>query len=201
MAELYLFQTGRFYPLSDGLNSRSFIAPVETNISKPVIPSSYILFEHIQNLKAVCSKHDGYILCPYYRHGDYQLLVTGKSIYALDQTPKDAVVREIIEEAGIRPLNVVSGSQGYNVNINDCERLGQSLNIYGQFQSMSSHQFATYERSNRHLAEKINVIIYGQRDEFITLYDGVIIKRPKFAESDIIGFLIIPTKKILADLV
>lgn len=197
-AELFLFRSGKFYPLkNDGVN---FIAPVSTGINKPLIPSTFINSEHLANLRNLCENFDGYILGPYYSEGDYQLLVTGKTILQVDKTIEDAIIREMMEETGVKPNTLKKTPYGYNVNIADCEFPDLSVPIYGELQNFSRQSFAQYEESRYKQSKKINTVIYGRYDDYYDLYADVKVKRPKFAETNIIGFVIIPTKKVLKDL-
>lgn len=197
MAGLYLFRTSRFYPLTPHEKEpKTYLAPKNSGITKPIVPSEYVNDEQLSCVKELCDSYDGYILCPLYTYGDYQLLITEKSIYQVDADEEATVIRGVSEEAGIRPFSMTKTSLGYNICVKNCEQLDPSDNLYGNFQSLSNRNYLSHKIRYKKLSKKINVVIYGQRDSFMKLYKGVKINRPKFAEPDIIGFLLIPTNKV-----
>lgn len=197
MAGLFLFETGRFTPLvRDG---KCFKATPNSGIDKPISPSSFWEKDHAANVTNLCRNYTGYILCPYYSYGDYQLLVTGKTIYKLDTSNEEGIIRKIIEETGVKPAHLSLTDDGYQVDIS-CGRLfNPKTPIYDDFELMTKKEFSLYEKKNREKTTRINAVVYGQFTDFKKIYTGKV-KRVKFANADIIGFLLIPTSMVLEHL-
>lgn len=193
MAQLYLFDTAKFTPLEQ--QGKNFIS---ANVT--IRPSLYFQKPHRDNLLEICKKTKGYILCPYYLLGDYQLLITGKSVDQMDTTIEDAVKREVMEESGLNPADLVKTKHGYSVDINKCKLYTRNINPYHKLVRLTFRQFKKYERDHQDGVQKLNVVIHGELDDFKQIYEDKIIARPKFAERDIIGFLLIPIELVKSDL-
>ena len=198
MAHLFLFETATFYPLTD--DGKNFIPPADLKLPDKLVPSSYIRKEHIANLRALCSGYYGYILGPLYAECDYQMLVTGKTVKKMDRFVEAGVIREVYEETGLYPTRTYKGKHGYDVYIGKCSLPKHVKNPYGDYASMTREEYSDFEFSQRDSNVRINAIIYGQYNEFVEMYKGVDVKRPKFAEENIIGVILIPTLKVVNDL-
>lgn len=194
MAQLYLFDTSKFTPLEQ--QGKNFIS---ANVT--IRPSLYFQKAHRDNVLEICENEKGYILCPYYLLGNYQLLITGKSVDKMDNTIEDAVKREAMEEAGLMPSSIIKTKHGYSTNINKCSSYRKSYNPYANLVRLTFRQFKKYEQNNKHTSQKLNIVVHGELDDFKQIYEDKIIARPKFAERDIIGFLLIPIELVKSDLV
>lgn len=165
--------------------------------------SSYI--SGLNNVRRFCNAMDDgnyHVLCPLYKAGDFQGLVTGKTIRGLDPNPERAAHREVEEETHIhfrQPFQRYESSFLANVDEDGILLPTDSdVRVYGRFANYTELQFKQYEVTNRSYSQKISTIVYGSIDSFTEIFEVQDTSyKLKFAEADIVGFLLIPTATLL----
>ncbi len=136
-----------------------------------------------------------YIVGPLYDKHDYQLLVTGKEIKGVD-ADRDAIDREVSEEISLYSDKVLNYNgdryYGYSINVNMLKNNPDYINNIIYRPDVSDITAINIERRDPN-AFKINAVIYGSLNKFKQLYNKyTVINRPRRAEVDIIGVVIIP---------
>lgn len=204
MAMLYLFDDAKFYKLTQV--QKNFIPPPDCPITKDIIPSPYVNQNQLNLVRTVCRSYPyDYILCPFYREQDYQLLVTGKMIRNVDQNNFfNAIKRETYEELGLYPrYSKNEGRDESSIDVADCRVTTNSdhlYDVYNKYESLSYEEFVKNEKSQLN-HRRVKIVVHGKYQDIVDKYEDVNIIRPKFAESNIIGYVMIPARDVLAKLV